>query len=104
MKLKYEDADKLNKKIVSIVKKHLKRKHFRIFVFGSRVSSENSKFSDIDIGIESRVKIPGSIMTKIKEEINNIRTLYSFDVVDFKRTSKDFKEKALSQKEVLYEQ
>lgn len=63
----------------------------RIFYFGSRISGANTPSSDIDIGIEGPTSVPRYIMARIRDDIDNLPTLYTIDVVDFTRTSEQFK-------------
>lgn len=91
MKLEYYSLDKLKKEIKEIIGKYLDLKEYKIFFFGSRVKGDNFITSDIDIGIEGKKEIPLEKLLLIKEEIENLPTLYKFDIVDFKKVSKKFK-------------
>ena len=51
--------------------------------------------ADIDVGFLGEEKLSWTAFRKIREEIENIRTLYKIDFVDFNRTSDDFKENAM---------
>ena len=74
---------------------------FRIFIFGSRVNTNNishSKFrlkSDIDIGIWAKDKVPVKDLFLFYDELESLPTLLKFDVVDFSDVSEDFKNEAL---------
>lgn len=90
MKLKFYPIKKLRKEILTIIGKYLDLKKYKVFFFGSRVERRGSERSDIDIGIEGPKAIPLEIFAKIKEEIDEIPTLYKIDIVDFKKVGKDF--------------
>lgn len=62
---------------------------------GSRVKNDNSPRADIDIGIEGPQKIPSEIKLSIEDEIEQIPTLYRFDIVDFKTIDDELKNEAL---------
>jgi len=64
---------------------------YSLFFFGSRVKGDNFITSDIDIGIEGGKEVPLEILLLIKEEIENLPTLYKFDIVDFNKVSKSLK-------------
>lgn len=69
-----------------------------IFFFGSRVRGTNSERSDIDIGISGRdTAVPAPALSAIREALNELPTLYSFDVVDFRKASPGFREAALKE-------
>ena len=89
IKLKHYPIKKLKKEIRQIVGKYLDLKEYKIFFFGSRVKGSDDR-ADIDIGIEGPKPIPLEILSKIKEEIQNLPILYHIDIVDFKSVDKDF--------------
>jgi len=89
MKLEHYSEKLLKKQILEIVSKYLDLKDYRIFFFGSRVDKNNSQRSDI--GIEGPDKIPTEILIQIEEELDQLPTLYRFDLVDFKKVSSAFK-------------
>jgi len=94
MNLEFYSAEKLRKQLNRIIFKHLDKNNWTAFFFGSRVEGNNSLSSDIDIGIEGSESVPPEVMFKIKEEIEEIPTLYSFDIVDFNIVSENFKKEA----------
>jgi predicted nucleotidyltransferase len=95
MQLTHYSVKKLKKEILAIISRYLDLKSHRVFFFGSRVQGRGNERSDIDIGIEGAAEIPSEIMFKIKEEIDNLPTLYKIEIVDFKKISDDFREVAL---------
>ena len=91
---------KLKKQIRETVKKHLPDADYKIFVFGSRATGDNRRFSDVDLGILGPKIIPGHVLVKIQEELENSRIPYKIEVVDFQRVSSQFRDLAL--KKVVY--
>ena len=67
--------------------------HF-IFLFGSRAKGDAKTHSDWDIGILSNARIRPATMLRAREELEKIRTLDRFDLVDFSMTSPEFKKNA----------
>jgi len=94
METKFYPREKLERDILHIVGKHLDLNQYRVFFFGSRVEGKGDERSDIDIGIEGPKNIPLETIARIKEDLSNLPTLYSFDVVDFTQADDDFKEVA----------
>ncbi len=101
MKLEHYSLEKLKKEIIGVMAKHLDLQKTRVFFFGSRVDKSASERSDIDIGIEGIEPVPFDTLMKIKEEIQQIPTLYKMDVVDFRQVSEDFREVALQAIEII---
>jgi len=62
--------------IKKIIKRYLPSGNYKLFIFGSRVTGENQRFSDIDVGILGPEALPGYIKIKIEEELENSRIPY----------------------------
>jgi predicted nucleotidyltransferase len=101
MRLEHYSEQKLKSEIRKIFGRYLDLRRYRIFFFGSRVADFNSERSDIDIGIEGPEEIPGNIMIEIREEIDNLPTLYRFDIVDFGNVSTKFRDAAMRHREYV---
>lgn len=101
MRLKNYPLEKLKEEIRSIVGRHLDLKSHRLFFFGSRLKDRGDERSDIDIGLEGPEEISPLVISKIKEEIEELPILYKIEVVDFKRVSPDFRQVALRQIEEI---
>ncbi len=90
MRLEHYPIDKLKKELLEIIGKHLDLSKYKLFFFGSRITGKGDDRSDIDVGIEGPDPIPGSTLSLITEEVENIRTLYTIEIVDFKKVSDNF--------------
>lgn len=101
MKIEYYSEEKLKKQIIAILAKYLDLKGYKVFFFGSRVKGNNFPTADIDLGIEGSQEIPAEAKIAIEEEIDNLPTLYKFDIVDFKGVSEKFKKEAYKHKEYV---
>lgn len=93
MRLEHQSVEDLKKNILFIFGEHLDLKKYKVFFFGSRVSGKNRESSDIDVGVEGPT-ISRIVLSQIKEEIENLPTLYTIEVVDFNNVSVKFKEVA----------
>jgi uncharacterized protein len=80
---------------VDVIRRHLPDEAYKIFLFGSRARGTAHARSDIDIGIEGPSPVPYEILASIAAEIEELPTLYSVDVVDFKRVPEQFRAVAL---------
>lgn len=101
MKIEFYSEEKLKKQILKIISKYLDLSSYKVFFFGSRVKKDNSIVSDIDIGIEGPKEIPAKIKLEIEEELDELPTLYKFDLIDFKGASEKFKEEAIKYAEYI---
>jgi len=82
-------------------RKHLGDEGYRVFIFGSQANLPELKRSDIDVGIEGKEEYNYSLIFKIKEELNELKTLYWFDLVDFNNVNEKFKKLATKNIELL---
>ena len=101
MKIEFYPEERLKKQILEIAGRYLDLNSYKVFFFGSRVKKDNSSRSDIDLGIEGLKKIPVQKKLKIEEELDNLPTLYKFDLVDFKGIPERFKKEALRYAEYI---
>jgi len=101
MKLKYYSVKKLKKEILNIFGKYLDLKLYKVFFFGSRIKEDNFPRSDIDIGVLGPKPLPSEIKLKIEEELENLPTLYKFDLVDFRQVPERFKTEVLKNIEYI---
>jgi predicted nucleotidyltransferase len=101
MRLEHYSTAKLKSQVLEIVGKYLDLNVYKVFFFGSRIRGTHSPRSDIDIGIDGPAPIPSDVRVKIADELEELPTLYRFDVVDFKSATEDFKEKTLQKVEYV---
>lgn len=101
MKLEHESYEKIKKVILTILRKYLDLKEYRVFFFGSRVAGNNFEHADIDIGVEGPKPIPADVRLEINEDLENLLILYKIDFVDFKEVSEEFRKIALQQVEYI---
>lgn len=94
----------LDTKTISFIKttlaKHLDTKEYKAFIFGSHVIGNNRRWSDIDIGIEGRTKLPPSTYFDLADAFEESNLPYKVDLVDFTQVTDKFKTVAL--KNTLY--
>ena len=63
----------------------------KIYLFGSRATSQHAKHSDIDVAIDAKNKLPRAILGKIKDEIEESTIPLFVDIVDFNNAPEDLK-------------
>ena len=94
-------GESLRRAIRETISKFLDLDSHQIFIFGSEAQTDRNDRSDIDVGILGPHPVPGSVMQRIREELERLRTLRAFDVVDFARADESFKAVALQNVERL---
>ena len=67
----------------------------RVFIFGSRATGTNRKWSDVDVGIVAREKLNHQILF-IQDDLEQSNIPYRVDVVDFDTVTPQFAKIALS--------
>jgi predicted nucleotidyltransferase len=78
----------------AIIRKHL-GSEYRIFLFGSRAGGSARKGSDYDIGIEGPKRVLWETLARIEEELEDLPTLATIDVVDFFNVTDSFRRVAM---------
>lgn len=79
----------------SIVFKNIDPKMSKVFIFGSRATGTNRKYSDIDLGLQSESEIPFMAKIKLEDEFENSNLPYKVDVVDFSKVAESFRKVAM---------
>lgn len=75
--------------ISDIINTYLDRRRYKAFLFGSRAHKKHTEYSDYDIGILGKQKIPLSKMLQIQRTLDE--TPYNVDLVDFLTVDEQFK-------------
>jgi len=101
MNLRHYPVEKLKTDLRAIVGRRLDLAQYRLFFFGSRVTNNGDDHSDIDVGVEGPVPVPDATLSDIKDELENLPTVYKVDLVDFASISGDFRKVALTKIEVI---
>jgi predicted nucleotidyltransferase len=69
----------------------------RAVLLGSRATGAAGPRSDWDIGITGPAPVDGAILERIREALENLPTLATFDVVDLAVVPEGFRERALEE-------
>ena len=94
MQISFYPKEKLISDLKRVVGKYLDTKNYHLFFFGSRVSGKGNERSDIDVGLEGPTPVPWNILGKIREDLDEIPTLYKIELIDFGHADTDFKKVA----------
>ncbi|TAF75075.1 MAG: nucleotidyltransferase domain-containing protein [Bacteroidetes bacterium] len=74
---------------------------YKLFIFGSQANRAFLSNSDIDIGVDAGRPIESQIISKLWNKLDDLPTLYSFDIIDFQTVEERFKKVALKNIEIL---
>lgn len=94
----------LHHAIFDVLAKHLKTEQqdpsnrsgrTQYFIFGSEATGTPFRSSDIDIGLWGPEPIPAKTLENLREELESLPTLRTFDLVDFADVSGAVRTKAL---------
>ena len=75
----------------------------RVVLFGSRAQGRNRPRSDYDIAVMGDQPLPLTDFYAIETALDNLPTLHRIDWVDMARTEPQFRDRALSAYQVIYE-
>jgi len=81
---------------LQILFRYLDPKDYSIFIFGSRATGKNQKYSDIDIGIEGE-RLSAKTFIELQDAFEDSDLPFRVDVVDFSKVSNKFKQVAKQQ-------
>jgi predicted nucleotidyltransferase len=101
MQLDHYPPETLKREILLIIGRHLDLERYRVFFFGSRVTGRCTDRSDVDVGILGPAEVPTGVLGAIREEMEELPTIYTLDLVDFTTVSEAFRAVALAQTEPL---
>jgi predicted nucleotidyltransferase len=96
--------DPLKKQILEAIFEYVPKETCAILLFGSLARNKVYPSSDIDVGIVSNEPLKNSILVRIKEKLENVKTLRNIDVVDFLAVQdKDFLKIALKEVKIWHQ-
>jgi len=89
----------LDQNTINFLKKtarnYIPDKSYKVFVFGSRATNTNRKYSDIDLGIMGPKPLSASAYVSLKQDFQESDLPYRVDLVDFSNVSDKFKQVSL---------
>jgi len=84
--------DQYINQIGGVIRSYLPSSEYRLMLFGSRARGTARRWSDVDIGIEGRTRVPLRIMAKIQGALEESDIPYRVDVIDMHTAQKKFRE------------
>lgn len=94
----------IKKQVLEIIFKYIQKDNCIIFLFGSLAQNEVYPSSDIDIGLVTEEPLENSILVKIKQELEQVKTLRDIDIIDFLSIQdKDFLKIALREVKIWHQ-
>ena len=68
---------------------------YQAILFGSRATGQARATSDWDIGILGQAPLAGAVLERLREALDTLPTLHTFEVVDLATVPPEFRETAL---------
>ena len=81
--------------VVAILRRHLPSPEYHAVLFGSRAHGKARPASDWDIGVLGPQRMRGAVIQAIRDDLEALRTLHTYDVVDLTTVPSTFREQAL---------
>jgi predicted nucleotidyltransferase len=78
--------------IIKIIRKYFKGEGAEIILFGSRAEGNFTVSSDYDIALKSEKNINESLVSRIKEDLENSNIPFKVDLVLYQKVSDDLKQ------------
>ena len=69
----------------------------RLVLFGSRATGRATRRSDWDIGVIGPTPLDGAVLERMREALERLPTLRTFDVVDQSTTAPELRARALNE-------
>jgi hypothetical protein len=86
-------ADPLLERVRAIVLDILRPYGGTAYLFGSWASGTRHRTSDIDVAIETPKPLPGGVLARLREALEESSVPYRVDVVDLADADPDFRER-----------
>lgn len=100
-----QESDKqielLKEDIRMVIRRNVDLSKIKAFFFGSRVTGKARPRSDFDVGLLGPEPVADGVLRKIRQDMDDLRTLYKIDVIDFFRANPEFREVALEKIEEI---
>ena len=98
-----ERVQQVINEVIKIIRSQIGQdKDFQLYLFGSRTYEKHANYRDIDLALSTEY-LSSEMYRKIKRTIEDIRTLYTVDLVHLQRVDSAFKELVLSTAKKIYE-
>ena len=76
---------------------------FKLYIFGSFATGKATYFSDIDLALETNEDLDEKEIRKLREKLEDIRTLRKIDFIYLNKASKSIKDTIKKEGVLIYE-
>lgn len=90
-------SGRLIEELKEVVTKFLSDYDVKVILFGSRARKDYLTGSDIDIGLIPYSVLDQSIITLLREKVEQLNIPYKVEIIDFSKTSESFQKEALKE-------
>jgi type I restriction enzyme S subunit len=79
------------------------KKHFAIFVFGSRATKKHKQYSDLDLWIESSPELSAQELSVLKQNFTDSDLPIKMDLLTPSTCLEEYRERILKERELWFE-
>ena len=99
---KFGLTDNQLKFLEQIFLKHLGKNHFKVWLFGSRATGKNQKYSDVDLLIECS-NLNTILLSRIRSDIEESHFPFKTDLVNCRNLAPEFAQGIEEEKKLLFD-
>ena len=89
--------EELQRQCVAVIRRHLPDERWQVWLFGSQAAGRARPGSDLDLALVGPTPVPWRIMARIHEEVDELPTLRSIDVVDVACSGERLRQRVLKE-------
>ncbi len=78
-----------------VLARQLDARHYRAWIIGSEATGTAQPGADLDIAFEGPASLDLAALARLRDALEDLPTLRSFDLVDLRRTTEAFRREAL---------
>lgn len=93
----------VHRQIIEAVARHLGRRQYRLYLFGSRAQGRATSRSDYDLGLLAEGPIELGVLARIQADLEELPILQTIDLVDLRTASPERVQSVLSKGKLLDE-
>ena len=90
-------SERLIEELKEVVTKFLSDYDVKVILFGSRARKDYHTGSDVDIGLIPYSVLDQTILTLLREKVEQLNIPYKVEIIDFSKTSESFQKEALKE-------
>ena len=83
-------SSEIQKFLIESIRKYFSKNDFEIILFGSHAKGSSNNYSDIDLAIKGKDKLPAHLWQEVESLLEESYLKQKIDLIDYHRVNKDF--------------